>query len=190
MKARDYLYYTIIAVASLVMVCVLPMFGSDVGLGFNLPNTKAGWVLYCVTKGSAAVCNVTIFHCFVRQGVYNVRDNERYKEACAILDKMAAETTPRAPGRFYAHAYGFKGLGVFVFSVASVIGLTSALLTYDVIAAVSYMLTVVMGIVFGVMQMRSTEEYFTTEFWRYAKLKESEEKENGIQCGRQDLPKP
>lgn len=176
MKARDYAYYAIVAVTSLVMVCVLPMFGSEIGLGWNIPTTKAGWLLYGVTKGSAAVCNVTIFHCFVRQGVYNVRDNPRYVEACTILDKLAPETRPRSPARYYARAYGFKGTGVFVFSAASVIGLTTAILTYDVIAAVAYVVTVVFGVVFGVLQMRNTEDYFTNEFWRYAKEREAENK--------------
>lgn len=180
MKGRDYVYYVIVAVASLVMVCVLPMFGSEVGLGWNVPDTKAGWVLYGVTKGSAAVCNVTIFHCFVRQGVFNVKDNPRYIEANAILDKITKGTKPRSPSRYYARTYGFKGTSVFVFSAASVIGLTNALLTYDIIAAVAYIVTVVMGIMFGVLQMRNTEDYFTNEYWQYAKQKEREEQENGV----------
>lgn len=180
MKMRDVAYYLIVAVVSLIMVCILPMFGSQIGLGWDVPTTQAGWLLYIVTKGSAAVCNVTIFHCFIRQGVYNVKDNPRYVEACAILDKLSKETKPRSPSRYYARAYGFKGTSVFVLSAASVIGLTNALLTFDVIAAVSYMVTVVFGVVFGVLQMRNTEEYFTNEFWRYAKGKESEEKINGV----------
>lgn len=186
MKARDYINYLIVGATSLVMVCLLPMFGSEIGLGWETPTTAAGWLLFGVTKGSAAVCNMTIFHCFVRQGVYNVRDNARYKEACAILDKLTRETKPRSPAKYYARTYGFKGTGIFVFSAASVIGLTNALLTYDLIAAVAYIVTVVFGVVFGILQMRNTEDYFTNEFWRYAKEMESEY----VREGRKNMAEP
>lgn len=41
-QARQNIYYIIIFLISLLTLVFLPMVGSQVGLGFNLPNTPAG----------------------------------------------------------------------------------------------------------------------------------------------------
>ena len=66
---------------------------------------------------------------------------------------------------------------MFVLSVVSVIGLTQAILTFDVVSMMTYAFTIIMGIIFGILQMNATEEYWTVEFYNYALLIEKKRKE-------------
>ena len=69
LKMRLYLYYALIFVLSLCMLIFLPMLGSTQDIGFNLPSTTAGWVVFIVTKTVVAVINTLIFHCFICQAI-------------------------------------------------------------------------------------------------------------------------
>ena len=59
----------------------------------------------------------------------------------------------------------------------------TALLKYDYIELISYIIVIVLGIIFGLLQMASAEDYWTNEFYDYAmmikKEKEKEEQTNG-----------
>ena len=64
-KLKQWLYYYIVGVASIIILCFLPMIGSKVGLSWNLPNTKAGWIVWITVKSIISLLNVLIFHCFM-----------------------------------------------------------------------------------------------------------------------------
>lgn len=99
---RQYLYYVLIFVLSLCMLIFLPMIGSTQDIGYNVPNTTAGWTVFIITKTIVAVVNVLIFHCFICQAKINVKDNEKFKKANEILEKTKREIKPRSPRRFFA----------------------------------------------------------------------------------------
>jgi uncharacterized membrane protein len=169
-RVRQLMYYFIIGIVSLIALCFLPMIGSNIGLGWNVPNTVVGWIVWGVVKCIVATLNVLIFHCFMCQARLNIKDNERYIEAQDILRQQELkEYIPRSPSDWNKQQYSTKGITIFITTALSTIALTQALLQFDYITMLTYLFTIVMGLIFGVMQMKAAEDYWTDEFWQYAK---------------------
>lgn len=178
-KWKQYQYYVIISVISLVALFFLPMLGSSAGLAWALPSTFAGWVVYITSKLLVAILNILIFHCFILQGKVNIQDNEKYLEALRILAiyGIAEAARPRSPEEYHSAIYGKKGATIFITSLLSAIGLTQAVLTFDLISMLTYFFTVLMGVIFGILQMNQVEIYWTEEFYSYAKYIEKTRRE-------------
>ena len=170
-KWKLYQWYAIIGMLSAVAVFFLPMLGTTADLQFLFPNTLAGWVVYITTKIFAIILNVLIFHSFIQQGVLNIKDNPYYIEAMTILNRygIMLEDEPRSPEEWKRDTYGKKGVSLAITTALSAIGLTQAVLTFDLTAMLTYIFTVFMGVIFGLIQMNATEDYHTGELWRYAK---------------------
>lgn len=163
------MYYFIIGIVSMIALCFLPMIGSNVGLGWNLPNTFVGWIVWITVKIIVAVLNVLIFHCFMLQAKINIKDNEKYIEAQEILrTNEFKDFVPRSPNAWNKQQYGQKGLTIFITTALSTVALTQAMLTFDWMSMLTYLFTIIMGLIFGVMQMKTAEDYWTDEFWQYA----------------------
>lgn len=180
-KCANNAYYIVIAILSLLALTFLPLLGTSVGLELNIPTTTAGWIVYVVTKLIVCVLNMMIFHSFVKQAKINVRNNKNYKEAEEILETHKPKGyVPRSPHRFLGIIYGKKGTTLFISTILSVIALGQALLTFDFASFISYLLTIIMGCVFGFLTMKQNELYWTSEYLDYAKkvLKENTEREN------------
>lgn len=172
-KIKQYTYYIIIGVISLFALIFLPMVGSEIGLGWNLPTTAVGWTVYIVIRVLIAALNILIFHCFVCQAKVNVQDNTQYKAANEILGRIKVkEYVPRSPRAYLVEQYSLKGTTIFLSSLVAGIALTQAVLTFDYVACLTYLFTIVMGIIFGILQMKKDELYWTTEYYDYAKQKE------------------
>jgi hypothetical protein len=58
---RLYQNYIIIGILSAISVFFLPMLGSSIGMGFIVPNTVAGWIVYIATKLCIVTINILIF---------------------------------------------------------------------------------------------------------------------------------
>lgn len=165
----QYLYYFIIGIISFVALMFLPMLGTEVGLGWNIPNTTVGWVVWVAIRLAISVINILLFDCFRKQAKLNVRNNDRYVEACEILLRTRDKgKKPRSPGRYNAEIWGKKGTSIFISSLLATVALTQALLMYDWISMLTYLFTITMGIVFGIIQMKNDEIYWTEEFYTYA----------------------
>lgn len=177
---NNYTYYILIVVLSLIAAFFLPMLGSTIDGGFNLPSNAAGWAVFIVTKTIAAIVNVLLLVCFVNQGKLNVRNDPKYLEAVQILGKTKKqhEKRPRSPEKFYGTIYGKKGTTIFISSILSTFSLTQAILTFDWVSLLTYGFVVLIGVIFGVLQMKKTELYWTDEYLAYAKEIEQEEKQN------------
>ena len=168
-KVKQWMYYFIIGIVSMIALCFLPMIGSDIGLGWNLPNTVVGWIVWVVVKLIVAVLNVLIFHCFMLQAKINIKDNPRYKEAQEILRlNNVKQYIPRSPAAWNKQQYGQKGVTIFITTALSTVALTQAMLTFDWMSMLTYLFTIIMGLIFGIMQMKTAEDYWTDEFWQYA----------------------
>ena len=168
-KIKQSLYYIIIGVVSFIALVFLPMIGSTVGLGWNIPDTVVGWIVWVGSKLIVSTLNVLIFHCFMCQAKINVKDNDNYKKAREILtDVNLKEIKPRSPGKWKAEQYGKKGATIFITSSLAVVALTQAVLTFDYISMLTYLFTIIMGLIFGVLQMKTAEEYWTREYLEYA----------------------
>ena len=168
-KVKQWLYYFIIGIVSMIALCFLPMIGSNVGLGWNLPDTEVGWIVWITVKVIVAVLNVLIFHCFMMQAKINAKTNPKYQEALEILRlTKQKEFVPRSPSSWNKQQYGQKGITLFITTALSTVALTQAMLTFDWMSMLTYLFTIIMGLLFGVMQMETAEEYWTDEFWQYA----------------------
>lgn len=179
LKLRQTIYYWIIFIVSSVVLIFMPMIGSTAGLGFNMPNTVAGWLVYVVTKVLVAMLNVIIFFSFMQQAKLNVREDEHYKEANEILGRLKKEKAykPRDPHKWETKQYLNKGTTIFLSTAIGLVALTNALLTYDYMQLLTYALTIIMGIVFGLLQMTSAEDYWTREYYDFAIMKQQEQEE-------------
>ena len=175
------MYYIIIAVISFISVVFLPMLGSTLGLGWKIPDTTAGWVVWGASRAIVATINVLLFHSFMEQAKLNIKDDEHYKEARDILVKVKKkEHKPKSPAQWNAAQYGKKGVSLFLASAMSVVAIGQAVLSYEWATALAYLFTLGMGIIFGIMQMKKAETYWTTEYYEYALMKKQMEEEQQI----------
>jgi hypothetical protein len=120
-------------------------------------------------SGAVAVLNVLIIHCFMLQAKLNIKENEKYKEAKELLStNKVKEFVPRSPNAWNRQQYGQKGVTIFITTSLSTVALTQAMLTFDWMSMLTYLFTIIMGLIFGIMQMKTAEDYWTDEFWQYA----------------------
>lgn len=181
-RLRMYLYYIIIGIISIISLVFLPMIGTQTGLAWNLPDTAIGWIIWGVLKLVIATINILIFHSFMQQAKINVKDDPKYKEALEILGRIQNKKyIPRSPEKWTKKQYTTKGVSLFISSALTTIAFTQAILTFDWLAMLVYLFTIIMGVIFGIIQMKMAEEYWTDEFWKYAKMVEAEENERQTQ---------
>lgn len=175
-KAKQNMYYILIGIISFISVAFLPMVGSTVGLDWKLPDTPTGWVVWAISRLIIATINVLIFYSFMEQAKLNVAKDPHYIEATEILLKAKkADHTPRSPRKWQALQYGKRGTKIFISSALSVVALGQAILSFDWVSMLAYIFTIAMGVVFGVLQMKKAEAYWTDEFYRYALMIKEEE---------------
>lgn len=175
-KVRQWLYYFIIGIISFISLTFLPMIGSEVGLGWNIPNTTVGWIVWVAIKLIVSILNVLIFHCFMCQAKLNIKDNPKYKEAREILQQMREkEVLPRSPRKWNVEQYGKKGTTIFIGTALGTVALTQAILSFDYVSMLTYLFTIVLGLILGILQMRNAEEYWTSEYWEYAQMRKKSE---------------
>ena len=160
--------YWIIAILSVILVIFVPMAGSVAGLGWVLPTTLAGWIVYLVLKVTAVALNMMIFHSFVKQAKVNVKDHPKFLEAEALLQHYCETALPRSPKQFFSKQYKRKGTTLIITTLLSTICITQAVLTFDYISFIVHALAVVFAIIFGMQTMREDEDFWTGEYWNFA----------------------
>lgn len=168
-------YYCLIFLLSLLVMTVAPMFtpsaNTDLGISAIFPHSVIGWAIYVCTKVFVGVVNLLLFHCFVKQAKINIKDNEKYIAACKIYDMYhPKEYNPRGPKQYFGQLYRKKGVMIFLTSMLSAVVLTNAILSFDVTAFVIYCMTILMGVIFGILKMKEVEVYWTSEFYDAAVL--------------------
>lgn len=172
----QYLYYCLIAIVSLVVLFFLPMLGSEVGLAWKVPTTPVGWIVWVMTNLFSAGLNLLIFHAFIKQAKLNISDDKRYLEAKDILQKKLERDyqngcnteTPLSPKDWFSREYRRKGVSLAIFTLLGMIGLSNAILTFDPIRFFTQLVSLVIAIIFGVIEMKVVEEYWTNGFHDYA----------------------
>ena len=163
-------YYCLIFLLSLVVMTVAPMFSpavnTDLGIAAVFPHGPIGWAIYVCTKLFVGIVNLLLFHCFVKQARINIKDNARYIAACKIYEMYhPREYNPRGPKQYFGQLYRKKGIMIFLTSILSAVVLTNAILAFDLTAFVTYCMTILMGLIFGILKMKEVESYWTGEFY-------------------------
>lgn len=175
---KQYLYYVIIGIFTFIVLVFMPMLGSSIDGGLKLPQGKGAWVMFVITRVFIAVTNIIIFYSFMQQAKLNVRNNKEYIEANEILlrVKNKRERKPMSPKKWETSQYLKKGTTIALGTVFALFSLSQAILTYKYTDLISYVLLIFLATVFGIFQMKKAEIYWTTEYYRYAKMVEEENK--------------
>lgn len=182
-KIKQYKNYAIIGLVSLVCLFILPFLSSEVGIAFIFPNTVAGWLVFVFNKLLIAVVNILILYCFVSQGKFNVRNEPTYIKARELLSQQCPEHIgiPLSPKQHYARVFGAKGTTLFITTAAASVSLTQAVLAFDLATFISYFITIMMGVIFGIIQMGSEEIWWTEDYYAYAVYTAKQNKISSIQ---------
>ena len=169
-KFEAYKYYAIIAILSIIVIFFMPFISSEMGMELNLPDTATGWVIYLITKALVVAINLTIFYSFMEQAKLNIRDHPKYIEANDILGKYFKDIkpVPMGPNEWTHKQYRGKGISLAITTLLGAVALTNAVLAFNLVTMVTYLFTIVMGIIFGFIQMGTAENYWTGEYWEYA----------------------
>jgi hypothetical protein len=171
-KYKRYQYYAIIGVISFIAVFFLPFVGSELGLDFKLPNTVAGWVVYVIGKLLVATINILLFHCFVLQAKVNVKDDPNFLKAKELLENIKSDNyIPMSPEERHKNIYTKKGVFLFITSILSAVGLSNMVLNFSLVNFLTYLFTIVLGVIFGVLTMNEEETYWTVDYLKYAQWK-------------------
>lgn len=166
---RNNLYYVIIGVLSLLVLIVFPFLRSDFEAGWNFPTTSAGWFLFWFEKVTVTGINLTIFTAFKKQGKLNVLENEMYKKAQELMNKVKSKAyKPLSPLQYQARSYGKKGTTLILTTMFSLVAITRMILNFDYLALIAYSVTILLGIIFGIFAMKSDELYWTNDYYFYA----------------------
>lgn len=153
------------------------------GLAWALPNTTIGWLIWIVSNITASILNVLMFHSFIKQGKVNILEHPAFMEASNLLkaNQIGKIENPRSPEQWHRRQYASKGVSLFIFTLLGMISFSHAILTFSLIKFLAQLMTLCLGLVFGFIQMKSTEEYWTVEYLDYAKYaveqKKKEEEE-------------
>lgn len=168
-RLNNWYYYIGVGILSLITLVFLPMLGSQSNINIILPSTWSGWIVFIVTKILVAVVNILLFHCFVQQAQINISEDHNYKLANRILLYFKEDgLIPKSPEAYFKEIYSKKSVTVGITSILSVFGLSCAVLSYDPIAFITYLFTILMGLVLGLIQMKSVEKFWTGEYFDYA----------------------
>ena len=185
-QIRNNLFYIIIFIASMLVLIFVPMIGSDAPeIKKMLPKNSGEWAVYITTKLCVSTLNLVIFISFTKQGKLNVRNEKSFIEANEILMKVkpSKKYRPLSPREWQGKVYSTKGISLFVSSALGLVSFSFAMIKYDWMALISYAVVIVMGIIFGLMQMYKSEEYWTIEYYQYAlyiKNKQEQNKESEV----------
>lgn len=168
-KARQWIYYIIIALVTVVFTVFLPLVGSEGDIASHFPTTVMGWIIWSITKLLTAVLNVVIFYCFNEQAEINVKENDKYKEAKVKIGKCKTvkEKQPRSPTKWKTAVYSKKGVIIFITTAGALIGLENMILRWRLDIFLTYIFTIILGLIFGILQMKKAEIYWTEEFPDY-----------------------
>lgn len=72
------------------------------------------------------------------------------------------------PNEWTRKQYRGKGISLAITTLLGAVALTNAILAFNLVTMVTYLFTIIMGIIFGFIQMGTAENYWTGEYWEYA----------------------
>lgn len=193
----------VIALTSFISIGVIPFLTQAFNdatdeeiIATQFPTSKIGWIVWASFRLIIVIINMSIFIAFVNQGKLNASNNQNYINALkkwievevfkgkrSKKHKKAAHMTPK---QYYSKMYATKGLSLAISSFASLFTVTFMVLNWDLVTFIGIVITVLIAIVFGFLQMFQVENYWENEFGvvvdiEYEKMlqeKQMEEKEN------------
>lgn len=178
-RAKQYGNYIVIGLVSLLAVTFLPFIGSSFTGAIELPKSWLDWCVFIFSRVIVAVLNIIIFNSFLSQAKINIKDDVNFIRANEIMSRITKQSKvqPRSPKKYLGAAWTRKGTTIFVSSILSSFVLAEAILNFNLTLFLSYSFTILMGCIFGYMQMNDAEAYWTNEYLIYAITEEERVKE-------------
>lgn len=174
-------YYIMIGLLSVLLVFAIPLFSGCLAGDFAMyfPETPEAWTIYIIMRAANAIGNVAMLVFFKLQAKVNIKDDKDYIQACEIMNKLSTKVRnirPRSPARMNIEEYTIKGLSLVIMTLVTTVAITNLIISFDIVAFISMVVSVVMGILFGWSTMIKNEVYWTHEYLLYAKMIEEEVK--------------
>lgn len=169
-KISDYTNYIIIGIACLIMGLIPPLLGTVTGLGIHFPTTSAGWLVWAVLHASNTISNCLIYYAFTTQGKENAKNTTSYNKAITLLSEnnVFKEKILISPQEWEKRGWSKKILWLVIGTFASSVALTQAVLAFDVVRFISQIVILTFGLLFGLVQMKKTEEKYSSYYLEYA----------------------
>lgn len=179
-SVKDYVYYIVIAVISILVIFVPPLvlggINGDIALYF--PETVDGWVLWGIINGSTSIGNMSFLFLFKQQAKKNASKNPNYIEAEKILHKMNGKKEvfiPRSPRNINAKDYIKKSIFIVTGTIASFVTISSIVIAFDVVTLISTLISVIVALAISWTTMIKDEQYWTEEYLLYAQYVQKKE---------------
>ena len=165
---KKWIYPAIIVTISIFILVFLPMLGSSTEIKANYPTTRTGWIFWATVRVSLCMVNLLFLYCFTHQGQENASQTANYKKAMELMGKHEKEKAFRSPAKWKVEQYGKKGFSSITMTALSLFALSSAILQYDWVALITYAMSIIIGVSFGLVSMKAAERYWSEEFYFYA----------------------
>lgn len=181
-QITKYSNYIIIIVASIIAGFIPPMIGSIAGLAIVFPTTAAGWMLWSVIQICSAIANCLIFYAFISQGKDNVKDHPSYIKARELLriHGIGKDVILVSPQEWERGEWRTKVIWLFIGTLLGGIALTQAILAFDVVRFICQLFAITFAILFGLIEMKKTEEMYSDYYLEYAEQQVSIKKEEEL----------
>lgn len=174
-KLKDNMYGVIVIVLSLFVLIVFPLIGSSADGWLFDSYTTSDWIYFIGSKVIISAFNLVIFISLKRQGELNVRNHPKYIEACEILSRNKEEGyKPLSPAVWSKREILHKGTMIILSTLTTLLIFTNIIIKYDWLSLISYSMTVLMALIWGLFEMSNAEIYWTTTFYDYAIMKQKE----------------
>lgn len=160
-----YLYAGLIAILVSVALIAMPMFDPNGKIGLKFPDSAFGWVAYVTIRVIVGIIVYCIFVLFDLQGKANILDNPQYLTAYRRLYETRDKNyIPLSPKAYKGRTYGIKALTLSVSTIGLAFVVMECVLQYNYTLLLTYFLSMITGIISGLVQMKKAEVYWTEEF--------------------------
>ena len=162
----EYKNWIVVFFAAVIGIFVLPLLGSYLTGKTNVPQTAVEWIIYVVTSICMGICCVCIFLALHSQGKIIIQDDPEYIEAKRLNRENNArekkEYIPINPFEWEKKAKRNKGIFQTLGTIAGVLGLGMAFLTWNTAQMISGIISIVLNLILGLVHMSTVQEMFTT----------------------------
>lgn len=184
-KFKQYRYYLVIIIASLVGLVLIPALKvSDGQVTLAFPESQVEWIIWGITRLCVMALSLTIFISFVNQGHERATYTSEYRTANNImislnLVKKGVIKDPIDPHKWERTTKAKKVGSLMFWSLLTFVAFGQLVLNFDVTTFLSYLVTIGMGITFGILSMYETQDMWSIGYLEFAKWsKEKYEKES------------
>lgn len=177
-KFRSVSGYLIIAIILLLVMFVIPIIAGGIygDLGYYLPKSSLGWIVFWAIRLGTIVGNIATFILFKQQAKMNSRNNPNYLKAQELLNKQNGRKgfVPRSPHQMNRNEYVTKGISMVLFTAAESITIGFMVVNFDFVTLLSCGTSSITAVLFGWWTMVKNEVYWTEEYLLYAQYVEQQ----------------